>query len=91
MNAVVNFDIGERRHVMLLVHSCKDEDFEILDASYRLLKSSGELEDEGACVINEHVIDLVIQPETSGSYRLQVTYHIADETLIENIIVKVGR
>lgn len=87
---MIVFDHGERRHVRLLIHSCKNEAFEILDAAYELTAlGDEEPEDSGACVISEHIIDMAICPQNKGMYRLEVTYHIADETLIEVVKVRV--
>ena len=84
----VKFDLGERRHVRLKVTSCKGDDFEITAASYELKKQyADETEDAGACIILEHVMDMVIAPQTAGKYWLHVTYHIADETLIDVVEV----
>ena len=46
-----------------------------------------DLEDSGTCIILEHVMDMVIAPQTAGKYWLHVTYHIADETLIDVVEV----
>lgn len=83
------FDFGERRHIMLDVYSCKNESFEIQQASYELLDSNEEIESSGACSIYEHQIDTVIEPENRGSYTLKVTYRILDEILIEMIGIMV--
>lgn len=32
-------DKGERRHVKLMIHSCKNENFEIITADYELKKT----------------------------------------------------
>lgn len=89
-DTMIVFDHGERRHVRLLIHSCKNEAFEILDASYELTALGDEVpEDSGACAISEHIIDMIIHPQKQGMYRLVVTYHIADETLIEALRVRV--
>lgn len=88
MNVV--FDFGENRHVRLLIHSLKRESFEIIDASYILKKKGADTpEADGISNINEHIIDTIISPKERGEYDLKVTYHIADETLIENIGVLV--
>ena len=89
-NMKVTFDLGETRHVKLLIHSCKGDDFEIASASYQLVqKGKDTTEDAGASVIMEHIIDQVITPQNKGWYNLIVTYMIADETLIENVEVQV--
>lgn len=86
----VDFDLGETRHVKLQIQSCKGDPFEIASASYTLTaKGEIEPEDKGASVIYEHVIDQVITPKQRRLYILSVTYKIADETLIDNVEVRV--
>lgn len=86
----LKFDIGENRHVKLLIHSTKDENFVIDTASYSLTKV-GEEEQEatGPCMIYDHVIDTVISPKETGIYHLKITYKITDEILIEVIEIMV--
>ena len=60
------FDFGERRHVMLDVYSCKNEDFTLQSASYEILDDTGNIESSGACSIYEHQIDTVIEPKHKG-------------------------
>lgn len=84
----VKFELGERKHVRLKVSSCRGDDFEITSASYELRRQyTDEAEDSGTCVIAEHVMDMMIAPQTAGKYWLHVTYHIADETLIDVVEV----
>ena len=84
----VKFELGERKHVRLTVSSCKGDDFEITSASYELRRQyTDEVEDSGTCVIAEHVMDMMIAPQTAGKYWLHITYHIADETLIDVVEV----
>ena len=84
----VKFELGERKHVRLKVSSCKGDDFEITSASYELRRQyTDEVEDSGACVIAEHVMDMMIAPQTAGKYWLHITYYIADETLIDVVEV----
>lgn len=84
------FDLGENRHIKLKIHSVKNDLFEIESASYILWKkNSDEPEDMGSSNIYEHIIDTVICPKEAGEYVLKITYHIADEVLIENIKVLV--
>ena len=82
---------GESRHVRLKIHSCKKEEFYIIDATYLLIRCGEETpEAEGQCNIYEKTIDTVINPKYTGMYRLKITYYILDETLIEVIEVKVS-
>lgn len=86
----VVFDYGESRHIKLRICSCKNEDFEIISASYELTKKGNDKpEDSGGCVLYGHVIDISINPKERGTYLLKITYYIADETLIENLEVRV--
>lgn len=83
-------DFGERRHIKLMILSCKKEDFEIMDCDYELKKyGNSEAEDSGPGNILEHMIDIVIEPKECGKYQLKVTYRIADEILIETVGVNV--
>lgn len=84
----LKIDLGENRHVRLLIHSKKQEDFVIDTASY-VLEKNGIIEAEGACMIIDHIIDTVINPEEAGIYVLRIKYMIADETLIDVIEVMV--
>lgn len=84
------FDFGEVRHVKLRIHSCKNENFEIISASYALtLVGENEPEDSGECIIYTHTLDMVINPKKKARYLLKVTYYIGDETLIETVEVRV--
>lgn len=88
MNVV--FDFGENKHIRIMVHSMKRESFVITDASYILTKKgSQQQETSGICSINEHIIDTIISPKERGEYILKITYHIADETLIDDVYVLV--
>lgn len=87
---IVELEHGENRHVKLKIHSCKQEDFYIIDAKYSLLRCGDEVpEEEGTCNIHDKVIDTVINPKRTGTYHLKITYYILDETLIDVIEVKV--
>lgn len=86
----VKFDLGENRHVKLIIHSLKNENFEIDNASYTLTKvGNTEEESSGPCMIYDHEIDSVISPNEKGVYHLKITYKILDETLIDIVEVMV--
>ena len=88
MNVV--FDFGETRHVRIKIYSTADEIFEVRNATYTLTKKDNMLlEEEGNCEIYDKIIDVVITPKEVGEYVLKITYHVADEVLIENIKVVV--
>jgi len=83
-------DFGERRHIQFLIHSCKDENFQIADCDYELKKyGASEPEDSGSGNALDHMIDIVIEPKERGKYQLKVTYRIVDEILIETVGVDV--
>lgn len=84
----VQFDAGEERHVRLMIHATDQAAFTIRDAGWKLLWG-GEIEAIGECRVNEHVIDAFIAPKNRTAYVLQITYRVADETLIEKIGVMV--
>lgn len=85
------FDFGETRHVQLKIHSKTNDSFEITGASYELIRlGSEEPEASGDSDIYEHVIDTVISPKERGAYRLKIKYHIADETLIDTVVIQVN-
>lgn len=82
------FDIGESRHVRLLIKSINNLPFTIRNAAWELVKS-GEIVDQGECIITDHIIDALITPTEKATYKLRFIYQIADEILIEVIEVAV--
>lgn len=84
----IYFDKGECRHVKLLIHAVDDAPFTIHGAHYELMWA-GEIEASGGCAIDGHVLDAYISPKNKTTYRLRITYTIADETLVEQIDVEV--
>lgn len=82
----MRLDFGETRHVRLEVFSKKQEEFEIKNASYELLrKGSKQVESCGEVSITEHILDAVVCPKFAGYYTLKIVYIIGDEKLIENV------
>lgn len=88
----MNVDLGEQFHVKCEVKpKCEQElPFEIKLARYELIDLNSEIEDQGECMINGHVLDAFISPKKEGRYRLKIIYQIADETWVDNIRLKVG-
>ena len=84
----IQFYAGEDKHVRLMVHATNGELFVIRTARWQLY-CAGELEAEGDCAIDEHVIDAKISPSRKTTYQLNITYQVADETLIERVEVAV--
>ncbi len=91
MRMSLTMDLGEVRHIKIKVKSAKQEEFLIDDAYFDLKKcDSAESEDTGkANIIDSHTLDVVISPKHIGEYDLKYTYHIADETLIDVVRVRV--
>ncbi len=88
MKRTITIDYGESRHVRLNVFSCKNEEFEITNATYSLTKQQAlEPEDSGSATILDHVIDVVINPKNEGFYNLKFSYSIADENLVDIVEV----
>ena len=86
----VIMDYGESRHIKLMIHNCRGDEFEIVRAEYEFAMKGAEIpETSGLASIAEHVIDISVTPRQRGTYILKVTYHIADETLIDTVEVQV--
>lgn len=89
MRVNINFILGEDKYLKFLVKSTKNEEFEILRATYKLYKDR-ELETEGNCTINEHCITVKLNPlSKSMRYCLEITYYIADEILKKRVQIEV--
>lgn len=85
---ILRFHLGEEKHVRLLVHSTNQEPFTIRSASYEL-KYIGKVEASGECIISDHLIDAKIAPQKRCTYQLDIIYCVADETMVEQIEVRV--
>lgn len=86
----MRMNIGEIRHVKIEVFSIKNQEFNIDNAYYELIRrDTGKAESQGTCGIEHHNIDVVIQPVFPGFYDLKLVYSIANEKLIENIEIHV--
>ena len=89
---MIEFIRGEDKHVKFRVHSAKGEDMIVKSANYTF-ERYGEVEADGQCeVINDGeqpILDMKLYPRETGHYRLQITYLVADETLIHREDVRV--
>ena len=91
MNRSICMDLGETRHVQLLVKNIKGTDFTITTAIWLLQDKYGkDAESRGDCAISDHVLDALITPHKAGVYMLKYVYQIMDETLIDIIDVVVN-
>ena len=88
---IMIMELGEIRHAKLKIKSIKEEAFSINGADFELKKcDSQDPEETGkANIIDSCILDVVISPQHIGEYDLKYTYHIADETLIDIVRVKV--
>lgn len=84
----IRFQIGEERHVRILIHATDGAPFTIRNAGWEL-KQYGTAEDSGECGIKDQILDAFIAPKKRTAYQLVFTYQIADETLVECIEVVV--
>lgn len=96
--ADIYIDLGEDVHIRSKVHpECGDETatFTIESAKWELyhvdsLSSTASLEDSGTLAIEEHILDALICPQQTGTYRLKYIYQIADETWIDVMRLRVS-
>ena len=82
----VMLNAGETRCIRISIHSIKDQNFVIEEASFSLLRLK---ESNGNCKIYEHEIEAIVSPKQRGTYTLDIKYVILDEVLIEPIELKV--
>ena len=81
----VMLNAGETRCIRISIHSIKDQNFVIEEASFSLLRLKDKVEESnGNCKIYEHEIEAIVSPKQRGTYTLDIKYVILDEVLIEN-------
>ena len=86
----VMLNAGETRCIRISIHSIKDQNFVIEEASFSLLRLKDKVEESnGNCKIYEHEIEAIVSPKKRGTYTLDIKYVILDEVLIEPIELKV--
>ncbi|WP_148411110.1 hypothetical protein [Murimonas intestini] len=88
----VKFDNGEKRHIRTEVYIKEGEElpFKIINATYQLLNPNGRLEASGNCHIDNHELDCIIEPKSTGEYILRFIYEVADETWVDPVRVVVS-
>lgn len=91
MRQSVKFDLGEKRHIKMTVKPICGDDipFIIRNAKWQLTLY-GDVVDSGECTVTDHELDLLICPNTAGDHVLKITYEIADEVWVDQIIVEVN-
>lgn len=86
----VIINTGETRSIRISIHSIKDQNFVIEEATFSLLRMKDKFEESnGNRKIYEHEIEAIISPKQRGTYILDIKYVILDEVLIEPIELKV--
>lgn len=73
----VKYILGEDKYVKLLLHSPKNEPFEVESAMYEL-STGNQVESTGSATVDGHYISMKLSPKTRGFYKLTVTYAVAD-------------
>lgn len=84
-------DLGERIHIRGAVSPKCNQDipFVIRDARWELYDPKGELEAEGTCVINDHELDALVEPKSTGRYKFKFIYSVADEIWVDQAKLRV--
>lgn len=97
--ADIYIDLGEDVHIRSKVHPvCEDETatFIIESAKYELYhvdSMSGDVEleaNDDLSIEDDHILDALINPQKTGTYRLKYIYTIADETWVDVMKLRVN-
>lgn len=84
----LNFILGERRKVWSEV-TCNDgAPFVIRNATYEL-KKYDKIVDSGECFIDNHVVNVMLEPPEKGLFCLIFSFEIGGEIIKEKVEVKV--
>lgn len=89
----INVDRGENIHIRSEVMPVCEEEipFEIESATWKLWDSGmSEVIEEGECEVDEHILDALVDFLDTGTFYLEFTYYIADETWVDKAKIKVG-
>ena len=79
MIAQREFLLGEEKYIDFQVLSTIAQTIEITSATF-ILSKSGATDVTGDCVIDGDKISVLLEPIATGTYVLEVTYLIGDET-----------
>ena len=83
---------GEERYVDFLVCSRDpNESVVVTDASYQLIDHrTGKTESEGACLIKDRCLRVLLRPNFKGIYHLIITAVVPPETIkgVMDVVVK---
>lgn len=82
------FNKGEIRSVGLEVKSKNGSQFVIDTANY-VVSLNNEVQEQGSCAIDGHKLLILFHADEVGRYKILFTYTIADEKLIDEVLVEV--
>lgn len=88
--AELSLYVGERRKVTIVVTIKDVDEFFIENAKYKLLLAN-ETVDEGALLVKEHEMSLMVAPAEAGVYTLVAYFSIANEDIIRKHTISVRR
>lgn len=89
----IQVDRGENIHIQSEVMPVCEEEipFTIESAFWKLYDSQmTEVLEEGECGIDDHTLDALVDFPDTGTFYLEFTYYIADETWVDKARIKVG-
>ena len=82
---------GEKRKLYVTVTSCDELPFQITDAQYEFWNCGMDMrEAEGRCEVDNHTLGITICPAHTGMYKVVYFLKIADETVIQKILIRVS-
>lgn len=82
---MIEFILGEDKHIEFTVHSKEQKEVIVESATYELRRLEN-IEASGDCELikeneEETVLRVKLSPREKGNYHLEITYYVADETL----------
>ena len=85
-----NWILGEDKYVDLEVRSGQPGPVVIPHAEWTLTKNlKGKPEQEGTCEVENGRISVLVEPQETGAYTLEITYEIPPETRKVRVILDV--
>lgn len=82
---------GEKRKLYVTVTSDDELPFQIIEARYEVWNCDMDMrEAEGRCGVDDHTLGITICPAHTGIYKVVFFLKIADETVIQKILIRVS-
>jgi hypothetical protein len=82
------FDKGEIRAVGIEVKSKSGDQF-VIDTAEYVVSLQSEMQERGQCGIDGHRLTMLFHADNVGLHKILFTYTIADEKLIDEVLVEV--